>query len=241
MPTFLRHVPRIEARAALASLIASVALLTLKFTAYFLTNSSAIFSDALESIANVAAAGFAAYALYMAHRPADRDHPYGHGKIEFLSAGFEGSMILTAAMVAVVRAIDTLLHRAADLHLEKIGIGLGLLFIALIVNGIVGLSLLRIGRRADSSTLQADGHHLLSDAITSITAIVGLLIVHFTHWNYADPLTALVVAGYIGRTGVKLMRGAVSGLMDEQDEKDELLLHKILESHVGPAATAAHL
>src|ERR1700733_11851835 len=117
MLKFLRNVPRIEARAALASLSAAVFLLLLKFVAYYLTNSAAIFSDALETIANVAAAGMALYSLYMAHRPADEDHPYGHGKIEFLSAGLEGSMILTAALVAVLRTVDAILHKA-DLHSE---------------------------------------------------------------------------------------------------------------------------
>jgi cation diffusion facilitator family transporter len=232
MPRFLRHVPRVEARAALMSLTAAVVLLTLKFVAYFLTNSSAIFSDALESIANVAAAGFALYALHMAHRPADHDHPYGHGKIEFLSAGFEGSMILTAALVAVLRAADAILHKA-DLH--ALGIGLGLLAIALVVNAGIGLSLLRVGRRTGSVTLEADGRHLLSDAITSVAAIAALIVVRLTHWRYADPIAALLVAGYIGFMGIKLMRGAVSGLMDEQDEKDEKLLRSILDAHLGPS------
>ena len=233
MPPFLLHVPRIDARAAIMSFVAAVALLTLKFIAYFLTNSSAIFSDALESIANVAAAGFALYALHMAHRPPDHDHPYGHGKIEFLSAGFEGSMILTAALVAVLRAADAILHKA-DLHTDSVGIGLGLLGIALVVNAIIGVSLVRVGRRSGSVTLEADGRHLLSDAVTSVAAIGGLVVVRLTGWNYADPIAALVVAGYIGYTGVKLMRGAVGGLMDQQDEKDEKLIRSILDAHLGP-------
>jgi cation diffusion facilitator family transporter len=217
----------------MSSLTAACVLLILKFTAYFLTNSSAIFSDALESIVNVAAAMFALYSLQLAHRPADQDHPYGHGKIEFLSAGLEGSMMLTAALVAVVRAMDAIFHKV-DLHLDDLGIGLGLLALALCVNGAVGLALLRVGRRAGSATLEADGQHLLGDAITDVAAIAGLLIVSYTGWKYADPITGLIVALYIGRMGVKLMRTAVGGLMDEQDKKDEVLLHSLLDSHVGP-------
>ena len=118
MALFLKHVPRTEARAAIASLLAACILLLLKFVAYFLTNSSVIFSDALDSIANVAAAAFAFYSLDLAHRPADHNHPYGHGKVEFLAAGFEGSMVLTAAIVAVVRALDGIIHKA-DLHNER--------------------------------------------------------------------------------------------------------------------------
>ena len=88
-----------------------------------------------------------------------------------------------------------------------------------------------------SATLEADGQHLLSDAITSVAAIVGIIIVELTHWNYADPIAGLLVAGYIGFMGVSLMRGAVAGLMDQQDAKDEKLLRQILDSHVGPAGT----
>lgn len=234
MPALLRHVPRIESRAAIASLVAGVSLMSLKFAAYFLTNSSAVFSDALESTVNVAAAGFAIYSLSLAHRPADIDHPYGHGKIEFVAAGFEGSMILLAALVSVVRAVDSLLHNF-QINTGAIGVGLGLMALALFVNGALGAVLLRVGRTAQSATLRADGHHLLSDAITSVAAIAGLLIVRFTGWRLADPIAALIVAAYIGRTGVILMRGAVAGLMDRQDVEDERLLQSILDAHIGPA------
>jgi cation diffusion facilitator family transporter len=237
---FLRHVPRIEARAALTSFSAAILLLLLKFIAYFLTNSSAIFSDALESIANVAAAGFALYALHMAHRPADSDHPYGHGKIEFLSAGFEGSMILTAALVAVLQACDAILHRA-DIHSEYIGLGLGILAVALLVNASVGFTLARVGRHVGSAALKADGQHLMSDAITSVAAIAGLIVIRLTGWKYADPFAGLLVAAYIGHTGLTLMRGAVSGLMDEQDASDDKLLKSILDAHLGPNGVEPHV
>src|SRR5436305_15211486 len=101
------NIPRIERRAALASLAAAIALSLLKFIAYVATNSSAIFSDAVESIVNVAASAFAIYALYLSHQPADEDHPYGHGKVEFISAAVEGGMVLAASLVSVVKAIDT--------------------------------------------------------------------------------------------------------------------------------------
>ncbi|MDB5298893.1 MAG: cation diffusion facilitator family transporter [Phycisphaerales bacterium] len=238
MRSFFTNIPKVEARAAVASLVSGVALLVLKFAAYFLTNSSAIFTDAVESIVNVAAAGFAIYSLGIAHRPADVDHPYGHGKVEFLAAGFEGSMILSAALVASVRAIDAIIHHA-PLHFAALGMGLALMAIALTVNGLLGAALVRLGRRTGSATLEADGHHLLSDAVTSMAAIVGLLTVHllYKRWeyaSYADPIVALAVAFYIGRTGVRLMHGAVGGLMDRQDVEDEKLLSSILDAHVGP-------
>src|SRR2546421_6903547 len=109
---FLPHTPPSEATAGLASVVVGIALLVLKFVAYFVTGSAAIFSDAMESIVNVLASAFAVYALYYAHRPADREHPYGHGKIEFMSAGFEGGMILVAALVIAWHAIEATLRKS---------------------------------------------------------------------------------------------------------------------------------
>jgi len=232
MPHLLKNVPSTESRAVIGSLTAAILLTVLKFVAYFLTNSSAIFSDAMESIVNIAASGFAMYSLYLTHQPADAEHPYGHGKIEFLSAAVEGGMVLAAAIVAVVKALDTIIHHA-DLHIEHLTIGLTFLAIALAVNGGLGLVLVKVGQRQDSATLVADGRHLLSDAFTSFAAIVGLLVVVLSGWRYADPLAALLVAVYITWTAVDLLKGAVNGLMDRQDVADQRLLRSILDAHVG--------
>jgi len=225
------NVPSIERRVAVASLAAAVSLSLLKFIAYFATNSSAIFSDAVESIVNVAASAFAIYSLYLSHQPADEDHPYGHGKVEFISAAVEGGMVLAAAMVSIVKAVDTLIHHV-ELHMERLGLGIALLAVALAVNGVLGWALVGIGRRQDSATLVADGRHLLSDALTSVAAIVGVVIVRLTGWRYADPLAALVVAAYVAIMGIELVRDAVAGLMDRQDLSDERLLRSILDAHV---------
>src|SRR3954470_1083191 len=120
MMAWLRRVPKSEAVAAMLSLVVGIALLTIKFIAYFMTGSAAIFSDALESIVNVAASSVALYALVVAHSPADKEHPYGHGKIEFLSAHFEGGMILLAAIAIAIKAIESLFAPAA---VQKLGIG----------------------------------------------------------------------------------------------------------------------
>ncbi len=234
------HIPGEEARAAGLALAAALLLLAVKFVAYFLTGSAAVFSDALESIVNVAAASFAVYSLYLAHRPADDEHPYGHGKIEFLSAGFEGGMILLAAVVAAVKAADAFLH-PLQLHHERLDWALGLMGGALIVNGVLGLHLLRTGRRRRSLTLEADGRHLLTDAVTSVATIVGISVVRLTGWGYADPIAALVVALYISRTGFQLLSRAEAGLMDRQDREDEQLLRQILDSHIGAAGKEPHI
>ena len=235
---FLPMTPRPEAVAALASVLIGVTLLVIKFVAYYKTGSAAIFSDAMESIVNVAASSFALYALFYAHRPADREHPYGHGKIEFMSAGFEGGMVFVAALVIGVRAIEAIYRRP---QIEGIGLGLVLMAIAMVVNGAMGVYLIRSGRRHNSLTLQADGHHLFSDAVTSAAAIVALVAVRLTGWAIVDPIIALLIAVYISVLGVRLMRAGAAGLMDQQDLEDEALLVKILDGHLVPAGKAPQI
>jgi cation diffusion facilitator family transporter len=232
MLNLLKHLPRVEARAAMLSLGVGIALLGVKFGAYFLTGSTAIFADALEGIVNVTASGFAMYALVLAHRPADPEHPYGHGKIEFFSAGFEGGMILLAALVAISKAIETLV-RHQHLRVDELALGLLLMTIALVANAMVGAYLVRAGRGQSSLTLEADGWHLITDAVTSTAALTALVMVWATGWSLADPLIAVLVSIYIGWTGIKLMRRSAAGLMDEQDASDDLMLRKILDAHVG--------
>lgn len=230
---FIKHIPRLESRAAITSLVVGVLLLIVKFIAYFLTGSAAVFSDALESIVNVAAAGVALYALALAHSPADHEHPYGHGKIEFLSAGFEGGMILLAAFVIAFKAVDALLFQHLELH--QLGVGLVLMAAAMLVNGGLGVYLIALGRKQKSLTLEADGHHLLSDGITSAATLAALAIVRIFHWTRADPLVALLIAVYIAWLGIRLLRRSAAGLMDEQDLEDEQMLKQLLDSHIGPA------
>jgi cation diffusion facilitator family transporter len=229
---FLPHTPAPEAVAGLVSVVVGVALLAVKFVAYFLTGSTAIFSDAMESIVNVLASGFALYALFYAHRPADREHPYGHGKIEFLSASFEGGMIFLAAVVIAFRAVEAMARKP---QLHAIGLGTLLMAAAMLVNGALGLWLIRAGRRHQSLTLEADGKHLMTDAVTSAAAVVALLIVKLTGWWIVDPVFALLIAAYIVHTAVGLMRAGAAGLLDEQDLEDERLLKRILDGHIGPS------
>src|SRR6266850_578171 len=219
MIAWLGRVPRSEATAALLSLGVGIALLIIKFIAYFLTGSAAIFSDALESIVNVAASSVALYALVVAHSPADQDHPYGHGKIEFLSAHFEGGMILLAAIAIAIKSIEMFFQPQP---VQQLGAGIILIAAAMVINGGVGFALIRVGRRQGSMTLEADGHHLMSDAITSATALGALAVVKLMRWPLADPMAALLIAGYIGWMGI-------------------LLLRRILDSHIGPGGKAPRI
>jgi cation diffusion facilitator family transporter len=222
---------RFERRAAAISLTVGIALMAIKFIAYFLTRSSAIFSDALESIVNVLASGFALYSVILAHAPADKSHPYGHGKIEFLAAAFEGGMIVIAAIIIAAQAIIELYHGAGP---QKVDWGLLLVAGAMIVNGAAGFYLIASGKRHGSFTLEADGKHLLSDAVTSAAVLVALGIVKVMKWPLADPIAALCIAGYITWMAVGLLRRSAAGLMDEQDLADNAMIEAILDSHLGP-------
>jgi cation diffusion facilitator family transporter len=221
---------KIERRAAIISLVTSAVLLAVKFVAYSLTGSTAIFSDALESIVNIMAAAFALYAVILAHAPADEEHPYGHGKIEFVSAGFEGGMILAAAIMIVARSVEQLV-RGPDI--QQLRIGAALLVAAVLVNTLVGTYLLRRSRRHGSITLHASGKHLLADAITSVGVLVALALYAATTWRWIDPVAAMIVAAYIALQGGTLLRRSAAGLMDEQDAQDDRLIRGILGSHLG--------
>lgn len=226
--------PRVEFRMARWALVVAVALLVTKFAAYALTGSAAIFSDALESVVNVAAATMAIWALAVAHRPADESHPYGHGKVEFISAALEGGMILLAAVAATLKAIDVLLRDYPPS--PRLDLGLVLMAAALIVNGILGAALLRIGKARASLVLEADGRHLLADALTSVVAIGSLALVRATGQTWFDPAGGIIVSIWIAVTGVSLIHRSVAGLMDQTDPADDAVLRQIIQRHIGPGA-----
>ena len=232
--TAARRVPRVELLAASAAVLVGVVLLFVKWLAYALTGSAAVFADAAESIVNVAASGFAVFALVYAHRPADAEHPWGHGKIEFLAALLEGSMIGVAALAALWQAGEAMWRGP---HVERINLGIALVAVAGVANGLLGAALRRIGRRVGSLTLEADGRHLLADAVTSAVLLAALIGVGATGWPWLDPLAAVALAGYLGSEAVGLVRRAGAGLLDEQDAEDDALLARRLDAHCGGDAT----
>lgn len=215
---------RARLRAGIVSLIVGAAIMAGKFFAYRLTGSSAIFSDALESIVNVLAAAFAIGSILFAGRPADRDHPYGHGKIEFLSAAFEGGLIAFAAIAIGHQAITSWIRGP---ELAQLNLGLGLSIVAGIANALLAVYLLRVGRRTNSLILIADGKHVLSDTWTTAGVVIGLVLVGLTGITWLDPLVALIVAALLARTGFRLVRMSARALLDEEDTE---LLERILEA-----------
>lgn len=203
---------------ALISLGAAVTSVGLKFAAYQLTSSVGLFSDAIESLANVVASLTALFALWYAARPADRDHPYGHEKIEFFSSGVEGLLILVAALLIGVSSVGRLRDPVMP---ESLGWGMGLVLVSTAVNFAVGLRLLRAARRVGSIVLEADGHHLMTDVWTTLGVVVGLLLVLWTREPRLDAVLALLVAVNIVRVGWNLLHRSFDGLMDHALEPAE--------------------
>lgn len=226
-----------ERRAIVFALVLGIVLTAVKFVAWRMTGSSAVYSDAVESIVNIAASGFALWAIRQAHRPADRTHPYGHGRFEFLSASAEGALIAAAAVSIVWEAVHRML--AGDTGVERIGWGIGLVGATVLANGVMGLWLVAMGRRRKSSALESDGKHLLTDAITGIGAIAALLLVHLTGHTWIDPVIALAMACVILVVGYRIVRHALGNLLDEQDAGDYETVRGILDAHVAaPGRTA---
>lgn len=195
-------------------LLVGMALMAIKFVAWRLTHSNTILSDALESIVNVVAGAFALYSLVLSSKPRDREHPYGHGKVEFISAGIEGGLVMMAGGLIIWRAVQALL---AHQHLHDLDIGIALAGAAGAINLVMGLALQRRGRRARSITMEASGAHLLSDAWSTVAMVVGLLLIHFTGLLWLDQLFAIAFALYIMFTGLRIFRRSVAGIMDEAD------------------------
>ena len=202
-----------------AALGVGVALLVLglKFVAYRLTGSVALYSDALESIINVVASGAALLALWVAARPADASHPYGHTKAEYLSAVVEGVLIVLAALSILRVAVPELSHpKAVDAPWLGLGINLG----ASVINLVWASVLLRIGRASRSPALTADGKHVMSDVVTSVGVLLGVGLAALTGWALLDPLLAIVVAAHILWSGWQLLSKSVGGLMDAGVDPD---------------------
>jgi len=194
-------------------------LLIVKFAAYFITNSVAIFTDAVESIVNVVAGGIGLYALYLSAKPADKSHPFGHGRIELISASVEGSMIAVAGALIIFEAVMNLMDPK---EISSLDIGLLLIIFAAAVNFIVGTLAVRKGEKNRSVALEASGRHLRTDTLSSVGIILGLTIVFLgSRFGYdlyiLDPLMALCFGAFIIVTGARVMKKAIDGIMDKAD------------------------
>jgi len=212
-------IPKVRVRRIAAwSIFVAFAVMALKFVAWRLTGSVALYSDALESIVNVIAAVIAWYAIRVSHAPADAEHPHGHHKAEYLSAVIEGVLIVIAALLIFREAVLMLTHPA---ELAAPALGLGINAAAAVINGLWAWLLVSTGRRGRSPSLEADGRHILTDVITSFGVIAGLALAILTGWLVLDPLLAILVGLNIVWQGWRVINSSVQGLMDRAAPLEE--------------------
>jgi cation diffusion facilitator family transporter len=215
-------------KAILISLFVSVVLMLAKFLAYFLTNSNAILTDAAESIVNVIASSFAFYSIYLSTIPKDENHPYGHGKVEFFSAFVEGVLIGIAGIIIVLKSSYHLIYPA---QIKQLFEGALIIGITGLINLFVALYLINTGKKNRSITLEADGKHLLTDAVTSAGLVVGVILIQLTQILRLDSVISIALGIYIIYNGYKLTRRSVGGLMDESNLELVNGIVKILQQH----------
>ena len=216
-------------RYAWLSIAAALATILLKGWAWWLTGSVGLLSDALESFVNLAGAMMALAMLSLAAMPADDNHAHGHGKAEYFSSGFEGFLILIAAILIGYAAVDRLLNPQP---LEDVGIGLAVSVVASVINLATSRILMGVGRKYRSITLEADAHHLLTDVWTSAGVILGVGLVWLTGWLWLDPVIALLVALNIVWTGWQLLQRSAAGLMDVSIPPEEIkAIEDVLERY----------
>lgn len=202
----------------------SVALLAGKLLAYYLTHSVAILTDALESIVNVVAGFLGLYSLHLSAKPKDVEHPYGHGKIEFISAAVEGVMISFAAAFILFESIQNLF---TPVTIEQLDVGMAVIAATAVVNYFMGTWCMRTGKRNNSLALMASGKHLLSDTYSTVGILVGLLLLYVTGLRWLDSVVAILFSCIIFYTGFKILRASIAGIMDERDKE---LLRKMIEA-----------
>ena len=196
--------------------ICSALILIAKFIAYYLTNSVGVLTDALESIVNVIAGAVSLYSLHLAMKPQDQDHPFGHGKIELISASSEGILIIIAGIMIIYEAIKRLLFPT---EIEKLDIGIYIIAFSGIVNYLLGSYSIYIGKKHNSVALIAGGKHLHSDTYSTIGLVIGLLALYFTHISWLDSALALLFGSIIIITGISILRQTITGLVDQADEQ----------------------
>jgi cation diffusion facilitator family transporter len=219
------------------SLAVGFFMLATKVLAYWMTGSAAILSDAAESVVHVVAVSFAAYSLWLSRKPPDPSHLYGHDKIAFFSAGFEGAMIVLAAFYIVYVSTQRLI---AGPKLENLGAGALLVLAAGLINGALGGYLVWVGKKYGSMIVEADGRHVLTDCLTSLGVLVGLGLTMLTGWLRFDPIVAILVALDILWMGSKLIRQSIGGLMDEVDPTTQAHIRRLLIEMTSEAGVEFH-
>lgn len=224
-------------KAALISCGVSILLLVFKSYAYYITNSQAILSDALESIINVVTAFTVLFVVNYATKPKDKGHPYGHGKVEYFSSTFEGGLISFASIMIVLEAINEIIKGPS---IKELNMGLVILMSAGVINLALGLYLKAVGKKNQSMALKSSGEHILSDFWTSFGVFIGLVIVKITGILILDSIIAILVGVYLGYTGLKIVKKSMAALMDEENIEDLSNLSKAFNAHKSETVIQVH-
>ncbi len=218
-------------------LVVGIILMAIKALAYYITSSNLILTDAVESIINTLAGAFALYSLILAAKPRDQDHPYGHGKIEFISASIEAAMIIAAGLIMIMKSSYNLIYPQ---EVNDIDVGIYLTGGAGLLNFVLGGILIFHGKKYNSITMEADGKHLLSDAYSTVGMIVGLTIIYFTDWIWVDNTVAIMFGLFITYTGINILKKSVPGIMDEADMKLLKRIVLVLQENRHPSWVDLH-
>lgn len=224
-------------KAARISVIVSLFVLALKFIAYFQTSSAAIFSDAIETITNVVTAIVALIILKYALEPADEGHPYGHGKLEYFSASFEGGIILFAALAIIFESIRSLI---VGNHVENLLTGLIYIIAASVINLFAGLYLKSVGTKQNSEALKASGSHLMADVKTTAGVVIGLVLYKITGLTWVDPLIGILVGFWLVFESVQIIKKNIGGLLDQADFSSVEQLAEKIEKYLVPEIIDIH-
>lgn len=206
----------------------SVVLFLMKLIAWYITSSISILTDALESTVNVIAGFIGLYSLILSSKPKDKEHPYGHGKVEFISSAFEGILISIAGLIIIYEAINNLKHPH---EIQKLDLGLILVSVSGIVNYVVGLYCIKKGKNENSPVLIGGGKHLITDTYSTLGIILGIVFMLLTGYFWIDSLAAIIFAFIILFTGYKIIRKSISGMMDEADDEIITEVKNVLNDH----------
>lgn len=210
------HTDQIKLKVQKRIVLVSFVILIAKFIAYYVTHSVGVLTDALESIVNVVAGAVSLYSLHLAMQPQDRNHPFGHGKIELISASSEGILIIIAGIMIIYEAVKRLLF---PVEIQKLDIGIYIIAFSGIINYLLGTYSIRTGKKHNSVALVAGGQHLHSDTYSTIGLVIGLLALFFTKISWIDSALALLFGGIIIFTGISILRQTITGLVDHADEQ----------------------
>ncbi len=224
-------------RALLISLFVSLFSLSLKIAAFVITDSTAALSDAAESVVHIFAVMFVVYGYYLSIKPADDDHHYGHERVEFLSVGAEGAIIIVAGLSILYHAFESMI---TGIEIVNMGTGIFLLVAAALINLVLGSYVLRVGRKHDNMIAVSNGKHTLTDVWTSGGVVVALVIIHFTGWLFIDVIVSLLIAGYIMYEAYKLLSFSVKGLMDTRNPSADSALTRVLNEQLPGKAKGWH-